>query len=222
MNPGLLARLLLVPTLCAGMLALAWTDGAHAQQVRARINYEYRTIDPQPVATGEQIELIEFFWYGCPYCYQLQPPLEAWLARKPADVQIRRVPAIFRESWIPHARLYYTLEALKEVDRLHQAVYRSYHVDRESLNTVQGTLEWAARNGIDPARWRAAYNSPEIDKQVERSLAYTRSHEVQGTPSLVVDGRYITSSGMSESMPGVITILDDLIVIARARRAAGK
>jgi protein dithiol oxidoreductase (disulfide-forming) len=89
------------------MLAtLACPGDSVAQQSPLRLNYEYRLIPSRPPATAERIEVIEFFWYGCPYCNQLQPALENWLQRKPADVELRRIPAIFRESWIPHARLF--------------------------------------------------------------------------------------------------------------------
>lgn len=205
--------------LVAGFIALAWLTTAAAQQP-ARINYEYKLIPPQPVATGARIEVVEFFWYGCPYCNQLQPALESWLKRKPDDVELRRIPAIFRESWVPHARLYYTLEALGELERLHQAIYHSYHVEREPLNTAETSAIWAVRNGIDRARWLAAYNAPDIERKVEQARLYTQMYAIQGTPSLVVDGRYLTSSGMSETVPGVITILDDLIRIARERRTS--
>ena len=199
--------------------AIAAPDTASAQPPRARVNYEYRLIDPQPTSAGNRIEVVEFFWYGCPYCYQLQAPLESWLKRKPADVELRRVPAIFRQSWVLHARMFYTLEALGELARLHQQVYRSHHVEGERLTSPDGVADWAARNGIDRARWLAAFDSPQINQKIEQAVAATRAYAVEGTPSLVVDGRFITSSGMSETVAGVIPILDDLIVIARERRA---
>jgi protein dithiol oxidoreductase (disulfide-forming) len=202
------------------LLALPAFCLAAAGEPRARLHYEYRLIDPQPVSTVERLEVIEFFWYGCPYCFRLQAPLESWLRRKPADVVLLRVPAIFRESWVPHARLYYTLEILGEVERLHQAVYDSLHVDRENLTTADATADWAARRGIERERWLRAYHSPEVDRGIERSWSHTRRYAIQGTPSLVVDGRYLTSSGMSETVAGVIPILEDLILIARERRAA--
>lgn len=207
-------------TLALALLAVVASMGiAAAQQPRARLNYEFRLIEPQPVATGQRIEVVEFFWYGCPYCYQLQAPLESWLARKPADVELRRVPAIFRESWVPHARLYYTLEALGEVGRLHQAVYRSVHEERQNLNSADAAADWAARQGIERARWLEAYNSPEVDRKVEQSRNSTRAYAIQGTPSVVVDGRFITSSGMTETVAGVIPILEELIGVAREQRA---
>jgi thiol:disulfide interchange protein DsbA len=206
----------------AALLAFAQLALA-GQAPLPREKVDYVLIDPQPVATGNRIEVVDFFWYGCPHCYNLQPSLEAWLKRKPADVELRHIPAIFRESWVPHARLYYTLEALGEVDRLHQAVYRAIHNERESLMNASSTAEWAARNGIDSTRWLAAYNSPEVERKVEQARGLTAKYSIEGTPSLVVDGRYLTSSGRAESMPAVINILDGLVTIARERRAsAGK
>lgn len=190
-----------------------------AQEPQARLNYEYRVIPAQPTATGERIEVIEFFWYGCPYCNQLQPSLESWIARKPADVELRRIPAIFRESWIPHARLYYTLETLGQVDRLHQAVYRTHHVEHRNLNSAESSADWAAENGLDRTRWLAIYNSAEVENSVRRAIEDTQRYAIRGTPSLVVDGRYVTSTGMSETIPGVISILDDLIALARSQHA---
>jgi thiol:disulfide interchange protein DsbA len=200
-------------------VALGSIGGAEAQQGPIRLNYEYRLIDPQPIATGERIEIVEFFWYGCPYCNQLQVPLEDWLASKPADVELRRIPALFRDSWVPHARLFYTLEALGEVGRLHQAVYRAIHVDGAKLMDANTTADWAARNGIDPTRWLAAYKSPEVDRKVELARNATKAYALEGTPTLVVDGRFLTSTGMTETVPGVIPILEDLIRLARERRA---
>lgn len=197
-------------------LPLAINRVAQAQQ-RARLSYEYLMIDPQPVPPAG-IEVVEFFWYGCPYCYQLQAPLEGWLKTKPADVSLRRIPAIFRESWVPHARLYYTLEALGELPRLHQIVYRSMHEERMNLNSAEATAEWARQNGVDAARLLAIYNSVDIDRKVDDSRRFTRSYAIKGTPSLIVDGRFLTSSGMSETVAGVIPILEDLIRLAREQR----
>jgi protein dithiol oxidoreductase (disulfide-forming) len=203
----------------AALIARAAGAAEPAPHKKARVNYEYRVINPQPVATGDRIEVIEFFWYGCPYCNALQPSLESWLKRKPSDVEFRRLPAVFRPSWVPHARVFYTLETLGELDRLHQDVYRSYHVEGDRLNTPDSTADWAARRGIDRARWVSTFESAEVNRKVEQSLAATRNYVIEGTPSLVVDGRFVTSTGMTETIAGVFPILDDLIVMARERQA---
>lgn len=208
-----LARALL-PLLAAACIAGA----VQAQDVRARQNIEYRLISPQPVETSEQIEVIDFFWYGCPYCNELQPALEDWVKRKPADVTLRRIPAILRDNWAPHARIYYTLERLGETERLHSRVYHSYHVEELHMSRPDVMEQWAAKNGIDRHRWLDAYYSPEVDARVAQAFQATKRYNVQGTPSIVVDGRYLTSSSMTPSVRGVIPVIDDLIRLARQKR----
>lgn len=198
---------------------LAFAVPASAQSPRLRVDLEYRVIPPQPVETGDKIEVIDFFWYGCPYCYRLQPSLEDWASRKPADVTLRRIPAVLRDPWAPHARIYYALEALGEVERLHQQVYHGYHIEKLRMSLPEVMEEWAVRHGIDRDKWAAAYRAPETDAKVEQAKAAVRRYAVTGTPSLVVDGRYLTSSAMSETLPGVIGIVEQLIERARAERA---
>lgn len=204
------------------LLALACLAGAsHAQDILARQNIEYRLIAPQPVETGSRIEVVDFFWYGCPYCDALQPALEGWIRRKPADVALRRIPAILRDSWAPHARVYYTLEQLGEVERLHLKVYESYHVDLLRVSEPDVMVEWAVKNGIDRKRWHDAYRSPETDAKVERARQLTKAYAIEVTPTLVVDGRYLTSGRHvpASDVRDMIPILEDLIRLARQNRA---
>lgn len=206
----------------AALLALACVAGAaHAQDIRARQNLEYRLIAPQPVATGDRIEVIEFFWYGCPYCNELQPALEGWIRRKPADVALRRVPAILRDSWAPHARIFYTLEALGEVERLHFKVYESYHIERLHMSIPEVVVEWAAKNGIDRKRWLEAYGSSAIDAKVQHAKELSAAYTVRVTPTLVVDGRYLTSGNHVPccDVGDIVPILEDVIRLARQQRS---
>lgn len=197
---------------CALLLsaALLLPVNASAQQpVRADI--DYRVIKPQPVAVADRIEVIDFFWYGCPHCNNLQPALERWIGNKPADVLVRRIPVILRDSWAPHARIYYTLEALGQVERLHQRVYHGYHVEELHMSKPEVMSAWAQRNGIERERWEQAYNSPEVRRKVEEAARLTRAYQVTGTPSLVVNGRYLTSGNMAESLNRVVEIVDGLV-----------
>jgi thiol:disulfide interchange protein DsbA len=204
------------------LLALACLAGhAPAQEVRARQNLEYRLIAPQPVETGDRIEVIDFFWYGCPYCNDLQPALEGWDRRKPGDVALRRVPAILRDSWAPHARIYYALERLNEVERLHLEVYHGYHVEKLHMSKPDVMVEWAVRNGVDRQRWLDAYNAPEVAAKVERARKLSQDYTLEVTPTLVVDGRYLTSG---RHVPGndvrdIVPILEDVIRLAREQRS---
>jgi thiol:disulfide interchange protein DsbA len=212
---ALLACALALP----GLLPAAAAQPVPASQRPVRAEIDYRVIAPQPVqAPAGQIEVIEFFWYGCPHCNRLQPAFERWIGSKPADVLVRRIPAILRDSWAPHARIYYTLEALGETERLHQKVYQGYHVDQLHMSRPEVMSEWAVRNGIERERWDNAYNSPAVTRKVEEAAGLTRSYSITGTPSLVVDGRYLTSGNMVETLNGLIPILDGLIFKVRATR----
>lgn len=210
------AWLALIALACATVPAMA------QEPVASRQNIEYRLIDQQPVATGARIEVIDFFWYGCPHCNALQPALEAWRKRKPADVVLRRIPAILNESWKPHARIYYTLEQLNETARLHLQVYHGYHDERLYMSKPEVVADWAARHGIDRQRWLDAYYSTEVDHEVEHAKVLTKAYTVRYTPTLVVDGHYLTSGYFAPGadVRNMIPVLDDLIRLARQQRAA--
>ena len=207
---------------CAITLSL-WSAVPASAQIPAsqkpiRAGIDYRLIAPQPVQSANSIEVIDFFWYGCPYCNNLQPALERWISRKPADVTVRRIPAVLRDSWAPHARVFYTLEALGEVDRLHQRAYSGYHIEKLAMSRAEAMSEWAVSNDIARERWDTVYNSAGVYRKVEEAAQLTRAYSVTGTPSLVVDGRYLTSGSMSETLDGLIPILDGLLFRVRATR----
>jgi len=200
------------------MLALLGSGIAQAQNpLLLRAGIEYRLITPQPIPAvpAHSIEVIDFFWYGCPYCNQLQPALEEWIRRKPGDISVRRIPAVLRESWASHARIYYTLEALGEAEHLHQRVYYSHHVERLQLIQPEVLTEWAVRHGIARERWEQAYHSAEVGRKVEQAAQLVRTYGVTATPTLVVQGRYLTSGNMAGSIENMIPVLDGLIRLAR-------
>ena len=199
------------------VLALAFIALPLAAQQPQR-DVDYRLISPQPVATGERVEVIEFFFYACPYCNELEPLLERW--RKPADIVFRRVPVVRHDSWVPLAKTYYALEAMGEAERLHAAVYHGIHVDDLTLSQEKVLSEWAGKQGLDRDQFMAIYRSDAIREKVELSRRMTIDYEIKATPTLVVDGRFLTSSGMTDGVPRVIPVLDGLISLARQRRLA--
>jgi thiol:disulfide interchange protein DsbA len=205
------ARLLL----CALLVACVALPAA-AQQ--ARRDVDYQVIAQQPVETGDRIEVIDFFFYACPYCNELQPHLERWQKRQPSDVALRRIPVVRHDSWVPLAKAYFTLEAMGEADRLHSSVYRSYHVDDLSMSQERVIAEWAAKQGLDREKFLEIYRSDETRRKVEHARKMTKDYGIQGTPSVVVDGRYLTSTGMTPTVPQVIPVIDDLVRIARQQR----
>lgn len=190
---------------------------ALAQQIRRDL--DYRLIpQPQPVESGDRVEVIEFFFYACPYCNELSPHIERWRAKKPADVVFRRVPVVRHDSWAPLAKTYFTLESMGEAERLHAAVYRSYHVDDLYMSQDKVIAEWAGKHGLDSEKFMSIYRSDETLKKVEMARKMTMDYDIQGTPSVVVDGKFLTSTGMTPSVPQVIPVIDSLIRLARQQR----
>jgi thiol:disulfide interchange protein DsbA len=206
----------------SGWFALCWLAlvfiALPAAAQPATRGVDYRVIPQQPVESGDRIEVIDFFFYACPYCNELLPHLERWRERQPADVAFRRVPVVRHDSWAPLAKIYYTLEAMGVAERLHGAVYRGYHVDDLPLNQEKVIAEWAEKQGLDRDKFMAIYGSAETRRKAERARKMTMDYDIQSLPSVVVDGRYLTSSSMTPGVPQVIPVLDGLIRLARQQR----
>ena len=132
---------------------------------------------------------------------------------------VRRVPAVRHDTWGPHARIYFALEALGELERLHLEVYRGYHVEELYMSKPEVMVQWAVKHGIDREKWLAAYNAPEIAQKIQRAKELTKNYDIQGTPSIVVEGRYLTSSSMTPNVGAIIPVLDGLLRLAREQRA---
>jgi thiol:disulfide interchange protein DsbA len=178
----------------------------------------YREIRQQPVADAGRIEVIDFFFYGCPFCNELRPLLERWRKALPADVVFRRTPTVRRDAWVPLARTYYTLELLGEVERLHEEVYKGYHDQELHMSKPDVMADWAARQGIDRQKWLQIYQSDEVTVKVEQARKLTQDYDIQGTPSLVIDGRYLTSSGMTDDVKLVVPVAEQLVQMVRSKR----
>ena len=210
---ALRARFMLRLALCSLCLLCAAMPAA-AQQIKRDI--DYREIQQQPVETGERIEVIDFFFYGCHFCNELRPRVERWSEKKDADVVLRRVPVVRRDSWVPLAKTYFALEAMGVSERLHGAVYTSYHVEDLYMSQEKVIEAWAAKQGLDAEKFMAIYRSDETRQKVERARKMTIDYDIQGTPSLVVDGKYLTDGSSAKT----IEILDAMVRMARRDRAA--
>ncbi len=179
---------------------------------------DYVRIGPMPVPDAARVEVIEFFYYGCDACDRFQPHLSRWLASKPPDVDFHRIPALRRTAWIPLTRLYYTLHELGLLPRLHEEVYRSIHHRQQSLQGREDLVEWAANRQIDPAQFETVLMSDAVLIKVQQSRDATIAYSVTSTPSLVVDGRFLTSGALLGDITRLIPVLDEMIDLARASR----
>jgi thiol:disulfide interchange protein DsbA len=195
-------------------LPLAAGAQANAQGQALREGRDYRLVKPtQSTDTPDKIEVIEFFWYGCPHCYSLEPVLAEWKAKLPADVAFRRVHVPFGDR--NHQQLFYTLLAMGKDDELSQPVFRAIHVERNRLDTVDKMVEVLSKHGVDEAQFREVFGSFSVRTNMRRGAKQVDAYGVDSVPALAVNGKYYTSPSMAGSNAAVVRVLDQLIEIER-------
>jgi protein dithiol oxidoreductase (disulfide-forming) len=180
---------------------------------------DYIRLDPpHPVASGHKIEVIEFFYYGCPVCYELEPKLSRWYFNASGSVALRRVPALASDSWENFAKLFYTLQAMGQLARLHWPVYDNFHFRGLKLNEEPVMANWVAHNGLDKQKFIAIYQSPEIQAKLAEARKMTKDYGIEGVPSIVVDGKFLTSARMAGSTDKLMQVVEQLVELARKER----
>ena len=177
-----------------------------------------RITTPLAVETGKKVELVEFFWYRCPHCNQLEPGMETWLKKLPADVAFRPVPAVFRPDWLPAARLYYALDDMGAVGKLHGKVFDAYHKEKLDLDNEEQLMAWVKKQGLDENKFKAAYKSFSTQTRAMKGAQAARAAGITGVPALMIDGKYLTSISMTITEERLFEVLDDLIQRARNER----
>ena len=190
--------------------------GALAQQRALVPGVDYTELKPgQPVDAQGKVEVLEFFWYGCPHCYTLEPLLEKWVAALPADVQFRRVPAVLNQAWAHEAAVYYSFEALGVLDKLHRPFFDAIHRDRLSSRNPAALAQWLEKNGVDTKKYDEALKSFGVQSKVRRAMQQSTAYRIDGTPALAVHGRYTVSAEQGRTQAGMLAIADNLIAVAR-------
>jgi thiol:disulfide interchange protein DsbA len=209
---SLVAALALSPWLPAGT-AIAQQPGT-----------DYTPLKPElPVETPGKIEVIEFFWYGCPACYKMEPLLEAWVPKLPADTQFRRIPGVFNERWALDAAIYYSFEGMGVLEKVHRPFFDAIHKDRLRTDNGAALNQWLERNGVNPKKFEEMSKSFGVQSRVRRAAQQGAAYKIEGTPTLAVHGRYTVSveqgQGQFERM---IAIADHLVGVTRKTLAAKK
>ena len=193
---------------------LALPLGAAAQQ-----QFSYTELNPpQPVESQGKIEVVEFFWYGCIHCYNLEPALETWLKKLPPDVEFRRVPAVFNERWAHDAAIFYTLEALGLLDKLHKPLFDAIHKDRLRTDNPAALTEWLEKHKVDPKKFNDTLRSFGVQSKTRRATQVTVAYKIDGTPAMAVNGRYTVSADQGKTQQGMLAAVNSLVEMARKQK----
>ena len=208
--------------LSASMLVAAQATWplAQAQAAKPEAGTDYLVLDKRAAveAPAGKIEVIEFFWYDCPHCNSFEPTLEAWIKRASKDVSVRRVPVGFRDDFVPLQRLFYALESMDLLEKLHPKVFAAIHADKQLGKGAKGAeiAEWVAKQGVDKTKFVEQYNSFTVATKAGRATQLQNAYKVEGVPAMGVAGRFYTDGTLSKNMPRALQIADFLITEIRA------
>jgi thiol:disulfide interchange protein DsbA len=200
------------------MLAVAALFISLAASAEAQQGKDYTLLSPAQPTSTKKIEVLEFFFYGCSHCYHLYGPLSTWEKTMPKDVELIFVPTMFRDSMEPMARAMYALESVGQRQKLDDPLYRAWNVDGTGpdLNDQAKLTDFVAKYGVDRTKFGAAYNGFTTQSKVSRAKQMVRSYKIEGTPTLIVDGKYVITGLQPSDM---VRALNDVIALARKSHA---
>ncbi|MDD5215051.1 MAG: thiol:disulfide interchange protein DsbA/DsbL [Methylococcales bacterium] len=194
------------------LFALSMAVAATFNPAQAAEPVGYELVSPaQPTHDVNKVEVIEFFWYGCPHCFDFEPTLAKWVKTLPKNVEFIRQPAVFSDLWGKHAKAYYTAEALGVVDKVHQDFFDTIQIKKEHLETEEQLAKFFTAHGVAEADFKKAYNSFPVDMKVRQAGATAAKYAISGVPAIVINGKYKTSGPLAGSHEKMIEIMDKLI-----------
>ena len=195
-------------------------SAAQAQARKPEPGTDYLVLDKRAAVEAPEgkVEVVEFFWYSCPHCNAFEPTLDAWIKRLPKDVSVRRAPVAFRDDFVPQQRLYYALEAMGLVEKLHAKVFAAIHVEKQTLAKPELIAEWVAKQGVDKTKFLEQFNSFAVSTKSSRAAQLQNAYKVEGVPALGIAGRFYTDGTLAKSMERGLQVTDFLVAELRAGR----
>jgi len=200
----------------AAVPAAVWSGAAAAQG--GPVEGTHYTKLAQPVAVSVpagKVEVIEFFSYGCPHCYALEPTLEQWSKRLPPDVVFKRVPVGFNALYENYQRIFYALEAMGAQEQMHQKVFNAIHQQRMRLDKEADIAAFMTANGLDGAKFVELYKSFTVQTKAKQAQQLSTAYKIDGVPAMAVQGRYTTSGSQAGSNERALAVTDALVNLAR-------
>jgi thiol:disulfide interchange protein DsbA len=199
----------------AAGLGLAASAPARAQGGPVEGTQYQRLASPVPMAATGKIEVFEFFWYGCPHCFALEPFVEQWMAKLPPDVSFHRVPAAFTPQYEFHQKVFYALEAMGQLGAVHRKLFNAIHVDKKRMATEAEVTAFVAGLGLDGAKFGELLKSFSVIGKARQARQLADAYHVDGVPMVGIQGRYTTSPTMVGSAERTFPVVDYLISLAR-------
>jgi thiol:disulfide interchange protein DsbA len=210
----ILSKKVLISLLLSLASVLAMAQGRPIEE-----GFDYRSLPvAQAVEQKGKVEVLEFFWYGCPHCHDFEPELSAWIKRQSKDVVVRKVPVAFRDDLLIHSQLFYALESLGRSD-LHAKVMDAIHVSKKKLLSEAEITDWVGSQGVDVQAFLKAFKSFTVTSKARSSNQIAQTYRIDGVPTVAIQGKYITSPSIAGgSKARAIQVMDHLVEKARKEK----
>lgn len=190
--------------------ALLWSLPVQAKSYTEGENYT-RLAESQATQSGDKIEVLEFFWYGCPHCYKFEPTIAKWKKTLPANVHFVRIPAPLNPSWMPHTKAFYALEMMGKGEQYHEVLFRAMHVDRKRLYDMASITQYLVSQGVDEKIFTANVNSFAVEMRARQAMTLSKNYELSGVPMIAVNGKYTISAQQAGGFEQMIEIINQLV-----------
>ena len=192
--------------------SLLLTATAQAQPVRFEAGMHYKMVQPvQPTNNAEKIEVVEVFGYLCPHCNNFQPFIEPWSKRQADYVEYLRMPVVFQRAWEPFARFYYATEALGVLGQAHPAIFKAIHNDRQRFRNDEDLAAFVTQFGVSAEDYEKAAKSFAVDTKIRRATTMAQRYGVTGTPSVIINGKYLVTAKMAGGHAEFIEVIEYLV-----------
>ena len=172
---------------------------------------KYVQISTEKQQESKSIIIYEFFWYGCPHCYNLEPTMERIEADLDKDTKIVKLPVALRYSLIPHAKLYYALQQMGKIDEVHNLIFEEIHLEDNRLNTEQQMVDFLGKHGIDTNKFMEKYNSFGTEARIKKASNLAKKYQINSVPTIIVNGKYLTSGSYVSSYDELYSVINLLI-----------
>lgn len=203
----------------AAIWSPAWVQ-AQAKAPQAGVDF-IKLDKPAPVemAAGK-IEVIEFFWYNCGHCNAFEPALTSWAKALPKDVAFKRLPIAFNNDSVPQQKLFFALEAMGLVDKLHDRVFAAVHNERQNLTSAEAITAWIVKQGVDKTKFLEQFNSFSVATKATRARQVQNAYQIEGVPAMGVAGLYYTDGSLAKNMARALLVSDFLVAQVRSGQPA--
>jgi len=192
------------------LLVLLVPLSAQSRDYTAGTDYD-QLAKPVVTQTGDKIEVLEFFWYGCPHCFHFEPALNKWKKSKPDNVVFTRVPSPLNPRWMVHTKTYYTLMSMGEGEKHHDALFQAMHVEKKKLFSKAAIADFLASRGVDKTTFLANFDSFAVEMRARQALQLGQDYKVNGVPLLTVNGKYTITASKAGGYEGMVKIANHLI-----------